>query len=138
MPRGKFTTVSLRRETYEQGARWMAEHGYTSWDALIRGIISGHYASGNPLFQIDLGPVMKRFAHLEQTIKDMPKPNPEPDLGELREMPERLRKLERNVNSLVQLEALKEVGPILKEHPEWLSVGKALPPGDAPPRRRRP
>jgi len=34
--------VSLHRETHENGLRWMPEHGYTSWDGLIRGVIAGH------------------------------------------------------------------------------------------------
>src|SRR5438034_11277149 len=53
MSKGKFTTISVSRETAEAGHRWMVEHGYTSWNGFIRGVIAGHIQRENsclPLF----------------------------------------------------------------------------------------
>ena len=57
MIKRKHTTVSLRRETYAAGLRFMKERGYASWEALVLGLVSGHRFSRGDSIEIDLGPL---------------------------------------------------------------------------------
>ena len=77
MAKRKYTTVSLSRETYETGSRFMKEHGYASWEALIRGLVSGHRFARGESVEIDIGPLARLMRdHFPATHSGVKAENP--------------------------------------------------------------
>ena len=76
----KYTTVSIHRETYEAGKRFMEKHGYPSWEALIRGTISGHRVQRDGVIEIDLVPLVRKQAESNQGTKKAESPRPSVDV----------------------------------------------------------
>jgi len=72
----KYTTVSIHRETYEAGKRFMEEHGYPSWEALIRGTISGHRVQRDGVIEIDLVPLVRKQVESNRGTKKAESPYP--------------------------------------------------------------
>jgi hypothetical protein len=84
MSRRKYTTVSIHRETYDAGKRFMQEHGYPSWEALIRGTISGHRVQRDGVIEIDLVPHVRNKAESNEGTK---KAEPPPRSVDIKQNP---------------------------------------------------
>lgn len=104
-----FTTVSLRKETYEAGRRWMAKHGYGSWEGMIRGVTAGHHLA--PPEPPDLARILQRLDTMAESIGVLAKPNPSKD----REFAARLGNLESMLKGLTKFEELRYKRTVLEE-----------------------
>src|SRR5205809_4691025 len=96
-PTRGYTTVSLRRSTYQEGKQWMAEHGYTSWEGLVRGIVAGQQIS--PAHQPDLAQLFVRLDSIERRLREPTKSNPVSELGTR----ERVRNIEKQLSVFAEL-----------------------------------
>ncbi len=109
MKRRGFTTISVRKKTYEDGRRWMEAHGYTSWEGMIRGTITGHQLPAKPT--TDLSPILQRLEAIEKGLQAVAKPNPSNE----KEIRTRLGKIESLLEDRAKLEEFRSRRMQLKE-----------------------